>query len=195
MYGLPQSGPLANEIFEKRLKRRGHQQSKWVPKIWKHDLRPIRFTLLVDDFGVKYVGGKHALHLKQTLEENYKVTAEWDSTRYIGIKLDWDYRHRQVNFSLPGYTDKALKQFNHTKKKKPNHTQAHLSYMVPKNNMQHNHYQCRCLTKRERNLFNRSAEFSIYRRIRWQHTTMPNKCHLITIRAKTHYLLDYISTQ
>ena len=39
---------------------------------------PVQFTLVVDDFGVKYVSEEHALHLKQTLEENYKVTLEWD---------------------------------------------------------------------------------------------------------------------
>ena len=76
------------------------------------------FTLVVDDFGVKYMGEKHAFHLKQTLEANYKVTTEWGGTRYIGITLDWDEKRRQVHLSLSGYTDKALKQFNHTKKKK-----------------------------------------------------------------------------
>ena len=75
---------------------------------------------MVENFGVKYVGEKHALHLKQTLKENYKFTTEWDGTRYISITLDWDYKRRQVHLSLPGYTDKALKQFNHTKKKQQN---------------------------------------------------------------------------
>jgi len=32
----------------------------------------------INDFGVKCVGEEHALHLKQTLEENYKVTLEWE---------------------------------------------------------------------------------------------------------------------
>ena len=57
-------------------------------------MRPIQFTLVVDNFGVKYVGEEHALHLKQTLEENYKVTTEWDVTRYIRIRLDWDYKRK-----------------------------------------------------------------------------------------------------
>ena len=87
MYGLPQSGLLANKLLEKRLNKRGYRQSKLLPGLWKHDWRPIQFTLVVDDFGVKYVGDKHALHLKKTLEENYKVTTEWDGTRYIGITL------------------------------------------------------------------------------------------------------------
>ena len=75
---------------------------------------------MVDDFGVKYGGKEHALHLKQTLEKNYKVTTEWDGTRYIVITIDWDYKQRQVHMYLPGYTYKALKQFNHTKKKNQN---------------------------------------------------------------------------
>ena len=117
MYGLPQSGLLANELLEKRLKKRGYHQSKLVPELWKHKWRPVQFTLVVDDFGVKYAGGGHALHLKQTLEENYKVTTEWDRTRYIRITLDWDYRQRQVHMSLPGYTNKSLKKFNHKQNK------------------------------------------------------------------------------
>ena len=120
MYGLPQSVLLANELLENRLNKQGYQYSKLVPGIWKQKCRPIQFTLMVDDFGVKYVGKEHALHLKQTLEENYKVTTDWDGTRYTGIKLDWDYKKKQVNLFLPGYTEKALKKFNHTKKKNQN---------------------------------------------------------------------------
>ena len=61
MYGLPQSGLLANELLEKRLNKHGYHQSKLVPGLWKHDKRPIQFTLVVDDFGVKYEGEQHAL--------------------------------------------------------------------------------------------------------------------------------------
>ena len=64
MYGLPQAGLLANELLEKRLNANGYRQSKLVPGLWKHDWQPIQFTLVVDDFGVKYVGKEHALHLK-----------------------------------------------------------------------------------------------------------------------------------
>ena len=74
MCGLPQSGLLANKLLEKRLSKRGYQQSKLVPGIWKQGWRPIQFTLVLDNFGVKYVGKEHSFHLKKTLEENYKVT-------------------------------------------------------------------------------------------------------------------------
>ena len=74
MYGLPQAGLLANELLEKRLNKRGYHQSKLVPGLWKHEWRPIQFTLVVNDFSVQYVGKEHALHLKATLEDNYGVT-------------------------------------------------------------------------------------------------------------------------
>ena len=92
MYCLPYVGFLASELLKKRLNKHGYQQSKLVPGLWKHDWFPVQFTLLVDDFGVKYVGKEHALHLKVALEDNYKVTTGWDGKQYIGITLDWDYK-------------------------------------------------------------------------------------------------------
>ena len=118
MYGLPQSGLLANEILEKRLKKRGYWQSKLVPGFWTHIWRPVQSTIFVDDFGVKYVGEEHAIHLKNTIAENYTVTTEWDGQEYIGITLDWEYKRRQVHLSMPNYVTKALKQFNHKLQKK-----------------------------------------------------------------------------
>ena len=56
MYGLPQAGSLAQELLEKRLGKHGYRQSTLVPGLWKHDWRPVQFSLVVDDFGVKYVG-------------------------------------------------------------------------------------------------------------------------------------------
>jgi hypothetical protein len=113
MYGLPHVGLIANELLEKRLNKAGYFQSKYVPGLWSHQTRPIVFTLVVDDFGVKYVGKEHALHLKSVIEEHYKCSADWTGTRYIGITLDWDYSNRKVHLSIPGYKDKALKQFQH----------------------------------------------------------------------------------
>jgi len=68
MYGLPQSGLLANKLLEKRLNKHRYRQSKLVPGLWNHDTRPVPFMLVVKDFGVKYVGEENANHLKQPLE-------------------------------------------------------------------------------------------------------------------------------
>ncbi|KAL7475398.1 hypothetical protein ACHAW6_001314, partial [Cyclotella cf. meneghiniana] len=56
MYGLPHAGLIANVLLEKGLNKHGYRQSKLVPGLWMHDWRPIWFTLVVDDFGVKYIG-------------------------------------------------------------------------------------------------------------------------------------------
>ena len=77
----------------------------------------MHFILVVDAFGVKYVGKEHAQHLKNTLEEKYTVTTEWEGTRYIGITLDWDYKRRQVHLSMPKYVRKELNQFQYKLKK------------------------------------------------------------------------------
>jgi hypothetical protein len=39
--------------------------------------RPVQFALVVDDFGMKYVGKEHAQHLNNTIEEHYKLTCDW----------------------------------------------------------------------------------------------------------------------
>ena len=60
IYGLPQSGILAQELLEQRLNASGYTQSLNTPGLWTHEWRPICFTLVVDDFGVEYVGEEHA---------------------------------------------------------------------------------------------------------------------------------------
>ena len=94
MYGLPQAGLLANKQLEEQLNKYGYRQSKLVPGLWKHDTRSIQFTLVVDDFGVKYTRQEDVNHLKTVIEQNYTVTADWTGNRYIGITLDWDYKQR-----------------------------------------------------------------------------------------------------
>ncbi len=47
-------------LLAKRLKEHGYFPSKTTPGLWTHEWHPIAFTLVVDDFGVKYVGEEHA---------------------------------------------------------------------------------------------------------------------------------------
>ena len=63
IYGLPESGILAQKLLEERLATKGYYQSMYTPGLWLHKWRPISFSLCVDDFGVKYVGDEHKAHL------------------------------------------------------------------------------------------------------------------------------------
>ena len=76
MYGLPQGGLIAQELLEERLNKEGYHQSKIIDGLWTHEWRPIQFTLVVDDFGVKYVGEEHAQHLCQVLRKHYDISED-----------------------------------------------------------------------------------------------------------------------
>jgi hypothetical protein len=57
MYGLPQAGLLAQELLEQRLNKHSYHQSNQTPGLWTHKWGPIQFSLVVDNFGIKYKTG------------------------------------------------------------------------------------------------------------------------------------------
>ena len=67
MYGLLQAGILANKLLVQRLAQEGYYPCQFTPGLWRHIWRPVMFCLVVDDFGIKTVGLRHAKHLKQVL--------------------------------------------------------------------------------------------------------------------------------
>ena len=54
--GLPQSERLANDLLRTRLDKAGYYKAATTPGHWSHKWRPIQFVLLVDNFGIKYLG-------------------------------------------------------------------------------------------------------------------------------------------
>ena len=63
MYGLPVTGILANKILKSCLANEGYFELADTSGLWKHVSRHISFTLVVDDFGIKYKGEEHADHI------------------------------------------------------------------------------------------------------------------------------------
>jgi hypothetical protein len=63
MYGLPQAGIIAQELLQERLAKVGFQQSKIIPRLWTHKTRNVCFTLVVNDFAIKYTRLEDAQHL------------------------------------------------------------------------------------------------------------------------------------
>ena len=76
MYGLPQAGRIAIGALVLHLAKDGYHQSKMFPGLFHHELRPISFCLVVDDFGIKYVGKENAEHLINTLKSKYTITID-----------------------------------------------------------------------------------------------------------------------
>ena len=58
MYVLPQAGIISQQLLEKRLAEVRYHQSKIVPGLWTHKTRNISFTLVVNDFAIKYIKKK-----------------------------------------------------------------------------------------------------------------------------------------
>ena len=71
------------------------------------------FTLVVDNFGVKYVDKKDVDHLIASINTNYKLTVDWTGNLYCGISLNWDYVNRWVDISMPGYIKKKMQEYGH----------------------------------------------------------------------------------
>jgi hypothetical protein len=113
VWGLPQAGILANKLLRKRLAPHGYYECINTPGLWKHEWRPITFTLVVDDFGVKYVGKEHPDHLIACIKEKYKLTEDWTGDLYCGIKLEWDYIDRTLFIAMPGYIKRQLLNYKH----------------------------------------------------------------------------------
>jgi hypothetical protein len=112
IWGLPQASILANKLLCKRLLPHGYYECANTPGLWKIP-RPIAFTLVVDNFRVKYVGWEHGNHLIHCLKTDYELTKDWTVDLYCGIQLVWDYNARTLDISMPGYIKKVLQKYKH----------------------------------------------------------------------------------
>ena len=73
MYGLPQAGKLAHDKLKKVLEPHGYHPCRLTPGLWKHKTNSITFTLVVDDFGVKYSSQKDIDHLLNALRATFRL--------------------------------------------------------------------------------------------------------------------------
>ena len=113
MYGLPQAGLLAQQRLMEHLSARGFLSCPNTPCLFRHVTRPIVFTLVVDDFGVKYTDKADVEYLIELLKELYELTINWNGDKYLGFTIKHDKSLRQLSLSMPSYIGTALKRFGH----------------------------------------------------------------------------------
>jgi hypothetical protein len=80
MYGLPQAGLIAQELLEQQLSKVGYSQSKIIPGLWTHETRQTCFTLVIDNFAIKFTKMEDAQHSIEALKQNYMITIDWGVT-------------------------------------------------------------------------------------------------------------------
>ena len=65
MYGLPQAGMLAYLDLTQKLRKFNFSPSKLPPGLWTHQHKPISFSMVVDDFWIKYINVEDS-HWRET---------------------------------------------------------------------------------------------------------------------------------
>jgi hypothetical protein len=116
IYGLPQAGKLAQDRLISHLATHGYIQCVNTPCLFVHTSNGVAFTLVVDDFLIKYKDRSSAEHLLSALRELYVITTDFsDRQKYVGITLYHNKTKHYIDMSIPGYVKKALQRF-----KRPN---------------------------------------------------------------------------
>jgi hypothetical protein len=118
VWGLPQAGILANKCLRRKLAPFGYYKCINTPGLWRHESCPLTFTLVVDDFGIKFVNKNDVDHLISSIKKTYTLTKDWTGNLYCRITLVWDYVQCTVDISMPGYIKKKLQEYKHIRHKK-----------------------------------------------------------------------------
>jgi hypothetical protein len=59
------------------------------------------------------------------INKNYNISRNWNGRAHCGLTLDWDYKKRTVDLSMPGYIKAALHKYQQLvsdKKTSPAHS-------------------------------------------------------------------------
>ena len=86
---LNQAIRFANERLTKHLQKNGYAPCPHTPALWRHNTLPIIFTLVFNNFGVKYTGKHNADHLINTFHALYTITVDQTGYLYCGLTLYW----------------------------------------------------------------------------------------------------------
>lgn len=92
-YGLKKGGMIAHDDLVQHLKQHGYVRAGITDGLFTHITWDISFTLLVDDFGIKYVKKEDVEHLIRVMREKYTFKVDFDAKQYIQIYLDWNYKN------------------------------------------------------------------------------------------------------
>jgi hypothetical protein len=108
MYGLPATRG-------KNHTRQPYRASgyPWLRTIclFRHVTNGVAFTLVIDDFGVKFQDTAGADDLIRCLQLYYTLTIKKNTTKYLGLTIAVDKVARETRMSAPGIIAKALQRF------------------------------------------------------------------------------------
>jgi hypothetical protein len=113
IYGLKAAGRLSQDRLIAHLAENGYHQAKHSPCLFVHKSNGVAFTLVVDDFLVKYQTQESIDHFTETLRKLYVITVDTAlKQKYVGITIDYNKAKGYMDLSMPGYVTNALTRFN-----------------------------------------------------------------------------------
>ena len=111
MYGHPVAGRIANADLVEHLCQHGYIQDPNIPSLFENATNNVSFTLVVDDFGIKYTSAAALQDLVRILELKYKISIDISGQKYVGIRLAWDYAANTVTMDMPTTVPDAVARF------------------------------------------------------------------------------------
>ena len=88
MYGLPQTGTIANDKLNLYLAKFRYEPAPIATGLWRHQTCLLQFSLVVDDFGIKYERQEDITHILDALKTIYKISEDWYGKLYCGLNLE-----------------------------------------------------------------------------------------------------------
>ena len=119
MYGLAQAGRLAQDRLKQHLLLSGYSEAPQTPCLYLHKSRPTKFSLVVDDFGIKYSTDEDRDHLLACLRQLYIITTDDVGASYLGLTINYNRVARTINVSMPGVIKHYLERYQFVTKVKP----------------------------------------------------------------------------
>ena len=111
--GYPRQEKIANDKLKLHLAKFEYDPPPITPYQWRHQTCPLKFSLVVYDFGIKYELQEDITHLLDALKTIYKISEDCFGKLYCSLNLEWDYCKREVLVSMSNYVNKALRKFQH----------------------------------------------------------------------------------
>ncbi len=110
---------VPNDLLCSCLEAEGFYEAASTPSLWPHKWRPIQFCLIVDDFGVKYMGLEHFTYLLSVLKKFHGVQYNMAGNKFASMDIEWNYAVCRCHISMPGYISTLLLKFKHPHPAKP----------------------------------------------------------------------------
>ena len=77
MYGLPQAGKISSDKLKLHMEKFGYEPAPIKPGLWRHQTLPLKLSLVMGDFGVKYELQADITHIRDALKTIHKISEDW----------------------------------------------------------------------------------------------------------------------